>query len=272
MIDLAFLRAQIDFDAVQARVRQRLVQLGDGPALLRFFKHYASWNGCFANGVAALTCLVGNEREMFLEPGFPRAVADRSNYIASFFFDAARDEYDDHINPERDSHRCMAQAALLCIKDYFALPDTLLDEPDLPELEAINRAVLAGYRGEAQSAGGPVARTFAAIGYHLGSELLADGEFSTIDETLRREHDALVQHLMRRTVTLAGGTHRCYAWVGVHSGHGGGVEAEHFDHAMHGAQLALQYLAKGSTTEATAALVKGFQAFDRDHASFFALP
>lgn len=272
MIDIDFLRAQLDFGAVEARVRDRLAQLRDGPALLRFFMQYASWNGCFANGVAALTCLVGSQRQMFREPGFPRAVADRSNYIASFFFDAARDEYDDHINPERDSHRCMAQAALLCMRDYFALPESMLDEPDPPALEAINRGVLTGYRGDTQAAAGPVARTFAAIGYHLGSELLADREFSTIDETMRREHDGLVQHLMRRTVTLAGGTHRCYAWVGVHSGHGGGVEADHFDHALRGAQLGLQYLVEGSPAEASAALVAGFQAFDRDHAQFFALP
>lgn len=271
MLDESFLRQQVDFDAVEARVRARLESLRDASALLRFFVHYASWNGCFAGGVAALTSLVSNQRDLFRERGFPRAAADRSNYVASFFFDAARDEFDDHINPERDSHRCMAQASLLSMQDHLQLPAALLDEVEPEGLVAINRGVLHGYTGQSGAASGPVAQAFSAIGYHLGSELLADREFSLIDEYLRREHPLLVQQLMRRTVTLAGGTHRCYAWVGVHSGQGGGVEADHFERALEGARLALRFLAEGSPEQATQALVAGFRAFERDHARFFGI-
>ena len=280
-LDEAFLRSLVDMPAVERRVQQRLAQLTDGRALLRFFSHYASWNGCFANGVAALTSLVGRQREMFREAGFARAVADRSNYVASFFFDAARDEYDDHINPARDSHRCMAQAALISLRDFYGLDDALLDEDEPASLQAVNQAVIDGYTGRVHPPEGRaegdlepagVQRTFAAMGYHLGSELLADREFSLIDEALRRDHGPLVQHLLRSTVTLAGGTHRCYAWVGVHSGHGGGVEADHFEHAAQGARLALRFLALPSTDLAMQSLVAGFRAFDGDHARFFNLP
>jgi hypothetical protein len=270
-LDEAFFRSLVDFAAVEKRVHQRLTSLTRPEQVLRFFARYASWNGHFANGVSALTCMVGNSKDLFLEPGFPRAASDRSNYIASFFFDAARDEYDDHINPVRDSHRCMAQASLICMKDYFGLGDAVLDEEEPAELIAVNEAVVAGYTGKVCTDDTNVARTFFAIGYHLGSELLADREFSLIDEYLRLKHAALVQHLMRSTVTLAGGAHRCYAWVGVHSGHGGGVEAEHFDHAAAGARNALRYLSTGSTSEAMKSLVEGFRAFDADHAKFFAI-
>lgn len=270
-LDEPFFRSLVDFDAVEQRVRARLASLSGGEDVLRFFVHYASWNGYFANGVSALTSLIGNSRDLFREAGFARAVADRSNFVASFFFDAARDEYDDHINPVRDSHRCMAQASLICMKDYFALGDGALDEAEPPALEAVNQAVLAGYTGSACGDSAPVARAFFAMGYHLGSELLADREFSLIDEFLRRQHDGLVQHLMRTTVQLAGGAHRCYAWVGVHSGHGGGVEADHFDHAADGARHALRFLAQGSAPEAMKALVDGFRSFDVDHARFFAI-
>ncbi|HSW06769.1 hypothetical protein [Aquabacterium sp.] len=278
-LDEAFFRSLVDFEAVELRVRQRLAVLSSGADVLRFFAHYASWNGCFANGVAALTSLVGNSRDLFREPGFARATADRSNYIASFFFDAARDEYDDHINPARDSHRCMAQAALISMQGFFGLGPEVLDEAEPAALREVNEAVLAGYTGQlaGQLAGQPsaargrVAQTFAAMGYHLGSELLADREFSLIDEHLRLHRNDLVQHLLRSTVELAGGTHRCYAWVGVHSGHGGGVEADHFDHAAEGARLALRFLAAGSASEALEGLVAGFRAFDQDHARFFAI-
>ncbi len=270
-LDEAYFRSLVDMAGVQARVRERLATLAGDAQLLRFFRDYASWNGSFANGVAALTSLIGRQRALFREAGFPQSVADRSNFVASFFFDAARDEYDDHINPQRDSHRCMAQAALIAMKDFFGLPDSLLDESERDEVRALNDAVLVGYTGLAHKGEGAVAQTFAAMGYHLGSELLADQEFSLIDEHMRQHRDGLVQHLMRSTVTLAGATHRCYAWVGVHSGHGGGVEADHFEHAAQGARSALAYAPPGSAAAGLAALAAGFRSFDRDHARFFAI-
>ena len=270
-IDEAFLRSLVDFCAVEQRVRRRLSRLSDGQDVLRFFIHYASWNGCFANGVAALTSLLGNSRDLFREAGFARAVADRSNFVASFFFDAARDEYDDHINPARDSHRCMAQASLIGMQDFFGLGPALLDEAEPAELGTVNEGVIAGYTGRACADSGRVGQAFSAMGYHLGSELLADREFSLIDEHLRQHQVDLVQYLMRSSVALAGGTHRCYAWVGVHSGHGGAVEADHFDHAAQGARHAFEYLAAGSASQAMQALIAGFRAFDEDHARFFAI-
>lgn len=269
LVSEATLRSLVDFEAARQRVRDRLAPLKEGEHLLRFFVNYASWNGHFANGVSALSSLLGSSRNLFREAGFPRAVADRSNFIASYFFDAARDEYDDHINPARDSHRCMAQAALISMKDYFKLPDAALEEDEPAELVAVNDGVLAGYTGLPAAAEGRAAQAFWAIGYHLGSELLADQEFSLIDEHLRQHQAALVHHLMRSTVKLAGGTHRCYAWVGVHSGHGGGVEADHFDYALEGAHSALRFLVGTEPAVAAQALNNGFRAFERDHASFF---
>ena len=57
----------------------------------------------------------------------------------------------------------------------------------------------------------------------------------------------------------------------MHSGHGGGVEADHFDHAVNGARHAFRYLAAGSAPVAMRALVEGFCLFDADHARFFAI-
>ena len=268
-LDDAFFRSLVDFESVEERVRNRLACLSTGQDVLRFFVHYASWNGCFANGVSALTSMVGNSRDLFREPGFARAVADRSNFVASFFFDAARDEYDDHINPLRDSHRCMAQASLIGMRDFYGLGDELLDEDEPAELGAVNDAVLAGYTGRRCADIGRLAKAFSAMGYHLGSELLADREFSLIDEHLRQHRSDLVQHLMRSSATLAGATHRCYAWVGVHSGHGAAVEADHFEHAVQGVRHALRYITAESASQAMDALVAGFREFDQHHARFF---
>lgn len=268
-LNLAYFRSLADFEAANQIVQNRLDRLDSGEDVLRFFNHYASWNGRFANGVAALASLIGASREHFQEAGFARAVADRSNYVASFIFDAARDEYDDHINPIRDTHRCMAQASLLSIAGFYGLGDAVLNESEPQALRALNDAVMFGYRGLHQSGRGVISEIFAGIGYHLGSELLADREFSLLDEYMRTRRQDLVQHLLHSTVELAGGKHRCYAWVGVHSGHGGGVEADHFDFAVAGAKAGLQFLVGATQAQAIAALGSGFRAFAEDHRKFF---
>ena len=268
-LDLAFFRSLADCDAANLRVQNRLAKMHSGEDVLRFFTQYAAWNGHFANGVAALASLIGDNRGHFQEPGFARAVADRSNYVASFIFDAARDEYDDHINPMRDTHRCMAQASLISMARFYGLGDEVLNEPDPRALSEVCDGVMFGYRGRHHTGAGVVGEIFAGIGYHLGSELLADREFSLIDEHLRGQRNDLVQHLLRSTVELAGGTHRCYAWVGVHSGHGGGVEADHFDYAVAGAKAGLKFLVGATQADAVAALGSGFRAFAEDHRKFF---
>lgn len=274
-IDKSYFHGLLNVDESQKRITQRISAIQDSEQLTRFFTRYAAWNGRFANGVSALASLIGDQRDQFREEGFPRAVADRSNYIASYIFDAARDEYDDHINPIRDTHRCMAQASLISMTQFYGLGDNILDEAEPLELQQVNEAVLPGYTGLAGSAASGIGRVFSGIGFHLGSELLADREFSIIDEYLRSQHNELVQHLMRSTVQLAGGAHRCYAWVGVHSGHGGGVEAEHFDYALEGAHAALKYLVDadldGRREEAMDCLAQGFLAFERNHAAFFSI-
>jgi hypothetical protein len=267
----AFFRSLVDFEASSERVVARVRGLETGDDVVRFFARYASWNGYFANGVTALVSMIGNNRDLFREAGFPRAVSDRSNFIASFIFDAARDEYDDHINPIRDTHRCMAQASLVSMKTFYGLADEVLDEADPAALAAVNSAVLKGYRGDVRAADAEFGRVFAGIGYHLGSELLADREFSVIDAYLRETRADLVTHLLRSTVELAGGTHRCYAWVGVHSGQGGGVEADHFEFALGAARAGLKYLVGHDEASAIAALSDGFRAFERDHARFFGI-
>jgi hypothetical protein len=267
----AYFESLVDFGAASQRVSARLEAIDGGEQLTRFFVHYAAWNGRFANGVSALVSLIGDSRELFQEAGFPRAVADRSNYIASYIFDAARDEYNDHINPIRDTHRCMAQASLISMSRFYELGDRVLDETDPAALVAVNDAVVPGYTGRPRATADKCEQIFYGLGYHLGSELLADREFSIIDEYLRGQQPELVHHLMRSTIELAGGKHRCYAWVGVHSGHGGGVEADHFEYALAGARSALKFLVGADANTAVAALAEGFVAFERDHARFFAI-
>lgn len=266
MITKEKLQSIVDFDEVDVRVAARLNAIQTKPELMQFMIEYASWNGAFANGVTHLAGLIGSLRECFMEPGLPYQLADRSNLVASYVFDAARDEYDDSINTGRDPHRSLAQATLAAMASELGLAP-MLHERDAEWLTTLNQRVMLGYHGPA----GTLSTAFIGLGYHLGSELLADCEFSIIDDYMREDHYELTQRLMRSTVEIGGVRHRGYAWIGIHSGHGGGVEAEHFEAAVEGVNAALSYV--HPDLEAREKLIQlvyqGFKEFNHDHHTFF---
>jgi hypothetical protein len=271
------LRQLYDFDAGEQLVNDAIMHAFSGAGAedrsLRFIACYTSWNGYFGSAVAALAAKIGRARGLFRDPGFEvPALSDRSVYVASFFFDAARDEFDDRDTVHRDTHRCLAQATVLGMLKYRQKQSTfdpqriagLLDEP--LRLHALNSRVARGY-----GVGTPddLPAIFEAIGYHLGSEVLADKEFSVIDASLRAHCPGLVEHLKSTEVEIAGQRHNTYQWIAIHSGHGSAVEADHFGWATQGAKLAFRFVPEPLHADLRSQLDLGFQAFARDHREFF---
>ena len=245
----------------------------DPAAWLRFLSRYTTWNRCFGSSVASLAGRIGRSREAFLDVGEPLPyLDDRSILVASFFFDAARDEFDDRDTKYRDTHRCLAQAL---VKGFLevALEDGgltlgqargLLDEPYW--LKVLQARVFAGY-GE----GFPVDRPFLfrGMGYHLGSELLADQEFTILDTTMRKHLPNVVEKLLGRKVKIAEQEHVAYTWLRVHSGAGNAAEADHFAWAVKGVEHALRYTPKHEEAALQEQVLKGFADFARDQVEFF---
>ncbi|WP_257386867.1 hypothetical protein [Tahibacter caeni] len=272
------LESLVNFSAHERMVHEAIrAALADPLRRVRFLGRYTSWNGLFGSGVAALAGKIGRSRRLFLDPDEPiLALADRSVYVASFFFDAARDEFDDHESVHRDTHRCLAQATLKGLigieaPNLPALADrrglnALLAEPDW--LTELNARVAQGY---GVTSADDLPAIFHAIGYHLGSELLADREFSIIDETLRHAAPALVQELLTQRISIAGQEHVAYHWIAIHSGHGGAAEADHFEWATQGARLALRFTPETEHAALKRELTRGFIAFAQDHRRFFDL-
>lgn len=270
------LESLVNFSAQERLVHEAIrAALGDALRRLRFLGRYTSWNGLFGSGVAALAGKIGRSRRLFLDKDEPiAALADRSVYVGSFFFDAARDEFDDHDSVHRDTHRCLAQATLKGMIEIEsvqmpALADVrgvnqLLADPDW--LVELNARVARGYGAESPD---DLPSIFHAIGYHLGSELLADREFSIIDETLRQLAPDLVQQLLMKRISIAGQEHVAYHWIAIHSGHGGAAEADHFDWATQGARLALRFTPEADHGALKQQLIQGFIAFANDHRRFF---
>jgi hypothetical protein len=271
------LQALYDFQR-ESRVAEDAcgVNAGDDSALLRFMGRYTAWNGLFGAGVAALAGKIGRSRRVFLDPDEPiSALADRSVLVASYFFDAARDEFDDRATPHRDTHRCLAQALLKGIIEHGrgrhpelrnpAFINDLLAEPLW--LQALTARVAHGYGAASPD---ELTAIFRAMGYHLGSEVLADQEFTGIDATLRARCPDLVGYLRATTMPIAGRQHSAYQWLSIHSGHGGGVEAEHFAWATRGARLAFDLVDPALHGPLRRQLHSGFVDFTRDHCEFFA--
>jgi hypothetical protein len=271
------LESLVSFSAQEELVVGALkAAFADPVGRVRFLGRYTSWNGFFGSGVATLAGKIGRCRRAFLDPVQPvHALADRSVYVASFFFDAARDEFDDRDTVHRDTHRCLAQSTLKGFIDFELLKgaesldspekiNQLLQEPEW--LDALNLRVAKGYGSQSAD---DLPSIFHAIGYHLGSELLADREFSIIDETLRTSAAELTAYLQSTKVEIAGQSHMAFQWVGIHSGHGGGAEADHFDWATQGVKLALRFVPAEQHVALKANLHEGFRAFAKDHREFF---
>jgi hypothetical protein len=68
------------------------------------------------------------------------------------------------------------------------------------------------------------------MGFHVGSEILADQEFTIIDAVLKAERPEMVRALEAMKVEVLGANHNAYYWIRIHTG----VEAEHFDAALKG--------------------------------------
>jgi hypothetical protein len=272
MITEQLLKDTADFEGAKARVLMALIANGNAPEdLLQFFNEYAKWNSYFAGGVAQLVANIASAEELFMEPNQPRALADRAQYIASFIFDAARDEFDDHINRQRDPHRSLAQAMLhgLATKDNLM---HVLDAPTPGWLIDLCDVVVPSYGGMDRIF--EIDAIFYGMGYHLGSELLADQEFSIIDKYMREEQTKTFEYLKLHSASLADATHRDYAWIAVHSGTDGGAEADHFAWALEGINKALE-LQTGIWNGAElkerciVMLLEGFKSFEADHEEFF---
>lgn len=216
--------------------------------LLRVLAAYIEFNSVFATGVIGLAAAISAKRQLFGETGMATALADHSNEVASHIFRAAIDEF------QTPSHRTLAQGTLLAAAIFLEL-----DIPGLADSH-VGQQVLNGYGfGQPLDDRG----IFSAMGFHFGSERLADNEFRILDGYLQRHHQDLVEHLQETTVKLCSHSIPGYLWVGVHTL----VEAEHRDAALQAAQLGLQWY-RGDQKEAKSSVLQGFAAFSKLQTDF----
>ena len=189
--------------------------------LIALLGAYVQFNSVFAPGVASLAGEIGVRQDIFREKTEPiEILGDRSAEVAAKIFFAAIDEY-----ARRITHRMLAQKLLKSLTEGY----------DSAELNAIfsknfyvRNAMTMVKRGYEVNKQVRDWELFKGMGFHMGSEILADNEFIILNNFLQEHFPGLVKYLEE---------HQSYAWVKIHTT----VEAEHFESAVAGANLALKY-------------------------------
>ena len=237
------------------------------PHLLSVMARYIQFNSAFGPGLANLAGEIAARQGLFRDPAEPVTIlADRAAEVATDFFYAAVDEFDDRATPWRDTHRTLAQATLKGMGAFFGYTPAQLN--DVLRLNpATDDAIDGVWEGYGVGAHLEEARLLGAMGFHTGSEILADQEFVVLDRALRERRPDLVAALEGMKVPILGERHNAYYWIRVHTG----VEAEHFDAALKGVNNALRFYAGNAPREAVKGwILDGFRSFADVQGAFMA--
>lgn len=237
----------------------------DPKRLLTVLGRYVQFNSSFGPGLANLAGEIAARQGLFRDGDEPvHILADRASEVAADFFYAAVDEFDDRATAWRDTHRTLAQATVKGMGRFFGYePEQLNDVIHVNQAtEASMRQVFEGYGLGAKL---EEDRLFRGMGFHVGSEILADQEFTIIDRVLRARRPEMVKALEAAKVEILGGKHNAYYWIFIHTG----VEAEHFDAALKGVNNALRfYQGERPHSEVKGFMLEGFAQFSDLQASF----
>ena len=237
------------------------------PRLLSVLGRYIQFNSAFGPGLANLAGEIAARQGIFRDRDEPvRILADRAAEVASDFFYAAVDEFDDRATPWRDTHRTLAQACLKGMGAFFGYTPAQLN--DVVRINAKTESSMERvWEGYGVGARLEESRLFQGMGFHTGSEILADLEFVIIDTIFRERRPEMVAALEAMKVPILGEKHNAYYWVRIHTG----VEAEHFDAALKGVNNALRFYVGTEDPEAVKGwILDGFARFASVQGDFMA--
>jgi hypothetical protein len=211
----------------------------DPKALLSVFGRYIQFNGAFGPGLANLAGEIAARQSLFRDPDEPvKILQDRAAEVAADFFHAAIDEFDDRMTAWRDTHRTLAQATVKGLGRFFGYSPEQLNAV-IHINRRTNEAMEMVSEGYGLAAALSDERIFHGMGFHTGSEVLADEEFTIIDRVLKEKRPDVVKGLEQMKVEILGAQHNAYYWIRIHTS----VEADHFDAAVKGVNKALRFYA-----------------------------
>ncbi len=234
---------QSNYSNIEATVELAVL---DPTKLYYFMQRYAYFNSFAGSFVARLASSIGISYQLFRQEDVSASdQSDRGLEIAAKVFAATVDEHADA--GAEVPHRTLAQSTLKAIADYAKLSDTELNQaaqtPDW--MNEIIATELDGYCGKI----GDIQALVTSLGFHIGSELLADREYSIIDKVVRYNHrgEGFDAWLKGKHVEVGGKNLSPWYWIVIHGKHNSvGVEAEHCQLAIDALNLLVQYRPESS--------------------------
>jgi hypothetical protein len=240
------------FDRSQndATIERAIEVAAKNPVQLYYFmQRYAYFNSFAGSLVARLASSIGLSYNLFRQKDISVAdQSDRGLEIAAKVFAATIDEHAD-AGAERVPHRTLAQATLKAVGEYAQLNEFQLNQAaQNPEwMDELITIALDGYPGKI----GDVEALATAIGFHIGSELLADREYAIIDKVVRYTNrgTGFDAWLKGKQVTIGSKRLSPWYWIVVHGQHNSaGVEADHSEFAVDALNLLAQYRPESAET------------------------
>jgi hypothetical protein len=218
------------------------VAASDPIKLYYFMQRYTHFNSYAGSLVARLASSIGISYQLFRQD--TEAVTDQSDRgieIAAKVLAATIDEHAD-AGAEKVPHRTLAQVTLKAVGEYAQLNNDELNQiAQAPAwMQTIINDLINGYQGKIDD----LEAIVTALGFHIGSELLADQEYSLIDKVVRytnRGH-GFDAWLKGKQVQVSGKRLSPWYWIVVHGKHNAsGVEAEHFQLALDALNLLTEH-------------------------------
>lgn len=203
--------------------------------LVAFLGAFAEWHGRFAAGVANLAGEVA-ARESTFEEG-------EATEVAKYVFFAAVDEFG--VKDRGLTHRGLARRMVEAALEYPGLDRKAVYE----KCEALRPLIQEQCAKVAKGYGVGTALSdhalFRCLGFHLGSENLADQEFNALHSALMGNFPQMVKHLKDMSFTENGKRYNAYVWIKVHTH----VEEEHAEYAIQALDRAFdKYRGSGTVT------------------------
>ena len=214
----------------------------DPVKLYYFMQRYAYFNSYAGSLVARLASSIGISYQLFRQDAV--AVIDQSDRgleIAAKVLAATIDEHAD-AGAQQVPHRTLAQVTLKAVSEYAQLGDNELNQvAQAPTwMQTIITDLINGYQGKIDD----LEALVTALGFHIGSELLADREYSLIDKVVRYTNrgSGFDAWLQGKQVEVGGKRLSPWYWIVVHGKHNAsGVEADHFELALDALNLLAAY-------------------------------
>jgi hypothetical protein len=230
----------------------------DEKELLTLLCRYVQFNSVFGAGVANLAGEISARQDLFRDKNEKlRFLADRSIEIGGDIFSAAVDEFADRSFAQRHSHRSLAQATIKGIGYYYRYDDEQMNDFITINAE-VERAIERTRDGYKLNRIVAEQDLFNAIGFHMGSEVLADREFNYLDKFFQNNYPDLVEYLRSRKVMIGNVEQDAYHWIFIHTS----AEADHFDFAVKAANSALYfYVGENPIALVKAWIIDGFRQF-----------